>query len=192
MRKQLLLSFVATFLLFVPGAFAHTHLVSTNPAEGESVNENIKTIDLTFEGKIEEGSLFKVIASDGKEMAIHSISVNDGVLSGIMLDPLPNNTYTVEWDSISEDGHPLSGSFSFAVNAPAETKKEEDNAADTTEKIANDVDSLVDTLKDETNSDDNDEGSFWTLVIVITLIVLVLAVITMYSYKRWLVKKTKK
>ena len=192
MRKQLLLSFVATFLLFVPGVFAHTHLVSTNPAEGETVKENIKTIDLTYEGKIEEGSIFKVIASDGKEMEIHSISLNDGVLSGIMLDPLPNDTYTVEWDSISEDGHPLSGSFAFAVNAPAGTKKEEDTAADTTGKIANDVDSLVDTLKDETNSDDDDEGSFWTLVIVITLIVLVLTVITMYSYKRWLVKKTKK
>ena len=65
MRKQLLLSFVATFLLFVPGAFAHTHLVSTNPAEGETVKENIKTIDLTYEGKIEEGSILKVIASDG-------------------------------------------------------------------------------------------------------------------------------
>ncbi|MEK4386165.1 copper resistance CopC family protein [Solibacillus sp. FSL W7-1464] len=192
MRKQLLLSFVAAFLLFVPGAIAHTHLVSTNPAEGETVSENIKTIDLTFEGKVEEGSIFKVIASDGKEMDIHSISINNGVLSGIMLDPLPNDTYTVEWDSISEDGHPLSGTFSFAVNAPRETKKEEDTAADTTEKITDDVNSLVDTLKDETNSDEDDEGSFWTLVVVITLIVLVLAVITMYSYKRWLVKKTKK
>jgi len=187
-----LLSFVAAFLLFVPGAIAHTHLVSTNPAEGETVSENIKTIDLTFEGKVEEGSIFKVIASDGKEMDIHSISINNGVLSGIMLDPLPNDTYTVEWDSISEDGHPLSGTFSFAVNAPRETKKEEDTAADTTEKITDDVNSLVDTLKDETNSDEDDEGSFWTLVVVITLIVLVLAVITMYSYKRWLVKKTKK
>src|SRR5690606_32893723 len=113
LRKQLLLSFVATFLLFVPGAFAHTHLVSTNPAEGETVDENIKNIDLTYEGKIEEGSIFKVLASDGKEMEIHSISINNGVLSGIMLDPLPNDTYTVEWDSISEDGHPLSGSYSL-------------------------------------------------------------------------------
>lgn len=194
MRKQLLLSIVATFLFFLPEAFAHTHLESTNPADGESVKENIQTIDLTYEGKIEEGSTFKVLASDGEEMPIHSLSLNEGVLSGIMLDPLPNDTYTVEWDSISEDGHPLSGSFSFTVNAPAgsETKKEEDTAADTTEKIANDMNSLVDTLKDETNSDEDDEGSFWTLVIVITLIVLVLAVITMYSYKRWLVKKTKK
>lgn len=191
--KQLLLSFVAAFLLFVPGpgVFAHSHLASSNPAEGETVKDNIQTIDLTYEGRIEEGSIFKVIAGDGKEMDIHSISLNDGVLSGIMLDPLPNDTYTVEWDIISEDGHPLSGSFSFAVNAPPGTKKEEDSAADTTEKITNDMNSLVDTLKDETNSDQDDEGSFWTLVIVITLIVLVLAVITIYSYKRWLVKRKK-
>ncbi|WP_342572931.1 copper resistance protein CopC [Solibacillus sp. FSL K6-1781] len=191
MMKQLLFALAAIFLLFVPEVYAHTHLESTNPAEGETVTENIQTIDLAYGGKIEEGSTFKVIASDGKEMAIHSISINEGVLSGIMLDPLPNDTYTVEWDSISEDGHPLTGSFTFKVNAP-KTNKEEDSAADTTEKIENDVNSLVDTLKDETNSDEDDEGSFWTLIIVTALIVLVLTVITMYSYKRWLVKKTKK
>ncbi|BAK16406.1 uncharacterized protein, homolog of Cu resistance protein CopC [Solibacillus silvestris StLB046] len=191
MMKQLLFALAAIFLLFVPGVYAHTHLESTNPAEGETVTENIQIIDLAYGGKIEEGSTFKVIASDGKEMAIHSISINEGVLSGIMLDPLPNDTYTVEWDSISEDGHPLTGSFTFKVNAP-KTNKEEDSAADTTEKIENDVNSLVDTLKDETNSDEDDEGSFWTLIIVTALIVLVLTVITMYSYKRWLVKKTKK
>ncbi|MER2120341.1 MAG: copper resistance protein CopC [Solibacillus sp.] len=191
MMKQLLFALAAIFLLFVPRVHAHTHLESTNPAEGETVKENIQKVDLGFGGKIEEGSTFKVIASDGKEMAIHSISINEGVLSGIMLDPLPNDTYTVEWDSISEDGHPLTGSFTFKVNAP-KTNKEEDSAADTTEKIENDVNSLVDTLKDETNSDEDDEGSFWTLIIVTALIVLVLTVITMYSYRRWLVKKTKK
>ncbi|MER2030368.1 MAG: copper resistance protein CopC [Solibacillus sp.] len=191
MMKQLLFALAAIFLLFVPGVHAHTHLESTNPAEGETVKENIQKVDLGFGGKIVEGSTFKVIASDGKEMAIHSISINEGVLSGIMLDPLPNDTYTVEWDSISEDGHPLTGSFTFKVNAP-KTNKEEDSAADTTEKIENDVNSLVDTLKDETNSDEDDEGSFWTLIIVTALIVLVLTVITMYSYRRWLVKKTKK
>lgn len=180
MMKQLLFALAAIFLLFVPEVYAHTHLESTNPAEGETVTENIQTIDLAYGGKIEEGSTFKVIASDGKEMAIHSISINEGVLSGIMLDPLPNDTYTVEWDSISEDGHPLTGSFTFKVNAP-KTNKEEDSAADTTEKIENDVNSLVDTLKDETNSDEDDEGSFWTLIIVTALIVLVLTVITMYS-----------
>ena len=193
MRRHLLVSFVATFLLFVPDVFAHTYLDTTNPADGATVTENLTTIDLTFEGKIEEGSTFKVLASDGEEMAIHSISINNGVLSGIMLDPLPNDTYTIEWETISEDGHPLDGSFSFTVNGPdaSENGKDEDTAADTAEKIGDDVNSLVDTLKEETNSDEDDEGSFWTLVIVITLIVLVLTIITMYSYKRWLVKKKK-
>lgn len=194
MMKRVFFALVAGFLLFVPGVYAHTYLDSTNPADGATVKEDFQTIVLNFEGKIEEGSTFKVLASDGSEKAMDSITLNDGVLTGALASPLQNDTYTVEWDSISEDGHPLSGSFSFTVNAPAgsETNKKEDTAADTTEKIASDVNSLVDTLKDETNSDADDKGSFWTLVIVITLIVLVLAVITIYSYKRWLVKKTKK
>ncbi|MGN7477275.1 copper resistance CopC family protein [Solibacillus silvestris] len=189
MMKQLLLSLVAIFLLFMPHANAHTYLDSTTPADGTTVTEKLQTIILNYSGKIEEGSIFKVLASDRSEMAMESIALNNGVLTGTLASPLPDDTYTVEWNSISEDGHPLSGSFSFTVNAPdaSATADGKDTAADTTEKIGSDVSNLVDTLKDETDSED--DNSIWTLIIVIAIIVLVLTVLTIYSYNRWLVKR---
>ena len=186
LMKQLLFALAAAFLLFVPDAYAHTYLDSTNPDKGATVTEPLQTIELTYSGKIEEGSIFKVLSSDGSEMPITSITVNDGVLTGALASPLPNDTYIVEWNSISEDGHPLTGSFSFTVNIAKDPSNQE-TAEDTVNKLESNVDSIVDTLKDETDSED--DNSIWTLIIVVSIIVLVLVGITIYSYKRWLVKR---
>ena len=188
--KQLLFALVATFLLFVPKTYAHTYLDSTNPTDGATVSEELQTIELTYSGKIEEGSIFKVLASDGSEMAIDSITLNDGVLKGTLASPLPNDTYKVEWDSISQDGHPLSGSFSFTVNAPVATASTDgtDAAANTTNKDATDKTTAVET---ETKNDNADEGSTWTLIIVVGIILVALAFIAHYAYYRAFRKKDK-
>ncbi|WP_274306921.1 copper resistance CopC family protein [Solibacillus daqui] len=191
MLKQLLFTLVATFLLFVPKTYGHTYLDSTNPTDGATITEELQTIDLVYSGKIEEGSIFKVLASDGSEMAMESFTINDDVLTGTLASPLPNDTYTVEWDSISQDGHPLSGSFSFTINAhvASNTDNETESGADTSEQIASDVSKIVDTLKTETDSEDG--NSIWALIIVIAIILLVITVVTIYSYKRTYVKRKK-
>lgn len=78
----------------------------------------------------------------------------------------------------------------FAPEAYAHTYLVSTNTGnDTTEKIESDVTSLVDTLKDEADSDASDEGSFWTLVIVIAIIVVILGILTIYITKRLYTKK---
>lgn len=191
MMKQLLVALIATFLLFVPNTYAHTNLDSTNPTDGATVTEEIQTIDLNYSGKIEEGSIFKVLASDGSVMAMDSITLNDGVLTGTLASPLPNDTYTVEWDSISQDGHPLSGSFSFTVNAPVASESADgtDSAADTNNTEATETATVDEIIEDATNSED--ANSSWALIITMSIILIVLVVIVVYSYYRLLIKRKK-
>lgn len=191
MLKQLFVALIATFLVVVPEAFAHTYLDSTNPADGAKITQDLQTITLSYSGVIEEGSTFKVMTSSGSEIPLDSINVHEGVLSGTFASPLPNDTYTVEWDSISQDGHPLSGSFTFTVNNPtaAETAEGKIPGDDTDQKIESDVADLVDTLQTDTDTENN--FSFWVLVIVLTVIVLSLAAFSAYSYKRSFVKRKK-
>ena len=186
MLKQLLFTLVATLLLFAPETFAHTYLDSTNPPDGATITEEIQTIELNYSGKIEEGSIFKVLASNGSEMAMESITLNDGRLTGTFGSPLPNDTYTVKWDSISEDGHPLSGSFSFTVNEHVADNGKV-SSADTSKQIESDVSSIVDTLKTETDSEDG--NSIWGLIIVLGIIIVIFAVLTVYTYKRSFIKR---
>lgn len=191
MLKPLCVALIATFLFVVPEIYAHTYLDSTNPSDGSTITQDLQTISLNYSGIIEQGSTFSVRTSSGSEIPLDSITVHEGVLSGTFASPLPNDTYTVEWDSISQDGHPLSGSFSFTVNHPtaAETAEGKIPGADTDQKIESDVTGLVDTL--QTDTDTENGFSFWVLVVVLTVIVLALGGFSAYSYKRSFVKRKK-
>lgn len=124
--KALVLSILAALVLFVPNAAAHTYLSETTPQDGTTVTENVSQIVLTYEGKIEQGSTFKAVAADSTEYTPVNIELVDGVLTGTFEPALPNDVYTINWNSISQDGHPLSGEFSFTVDAPVvETPVEE-------------------------------------------------------------------
>lgn len=116
--KALVLSILAALVLFVPNAAAHTYLSETTPQDGATVTENVSQVVLTYEGKIEQGSTFKAVAADGTEYTPANVELVDGVLTGTFEPALPNDVYTVKWNSISQDGHPLSGEFSFTVDAP--------------------------------------------------------------------------
>ena len=189
MLKPLFVAFVASFLVFVPDAFAHTYLDSTKPTDGATITQDLQTITLTYSGQIEEGSTFSVHTSAGSEVPLDSIKVQDGVLSGTFASPLPNDTYKVEWNSISQDGHPLSGSFSFTVDRPtaAETAEGKIPGSDTDQQIESNVDTIVDNVKTETNSEGG--SSFWLLVIILMIIVVALGVFSAYSYRRSFVKR---
>ena len=189
MLKKLFVALFATFLFVVPEVYAHTYLDSTNPSDGSTITQDLQTISLNYSGIIEEGSTFNVRTSSGSDVPLDSITLKESVLSGTFASPIPNDTYTVNWKSISQDGHPLAGSFSFTVHLPtaAESAKSVIPGDDTEQKIASDVTSIVDTLQTDTDS----EGgvSFWVLVMVLTVIVVALGAFSAYSYRRSFVKR---
>lgn len=114
--KKIILSAFALLLLFSPQAFAHTYLDVTTPADGDIVTTDIQSIELKYSGIIEEGSFFTLKGSEGNEIPVSSFTVDNGKLTGQLDEPLKNDTYTVKWNSISQDGHPLSGDYSFTVD----------------------------------------------------------------------------
>lgn len=179
--KPFLLSIFALFLFAVPHASAHTYLSETSPQDGATVTENVQEIVLTFEGKIEEGSTFNVIAQDGTEYSPSATTLVDGVLTGTFEQPLANDVYTVKWNSISQDGHPLSGEFGFTVNAAVE-KQPENTVVEETEpaKEAEPIDT-TERVKDQ---DIEKSNSPFVLVGGLLLVVLLVSVITLLKRKK--------
>lgn len=173
--RTILLSILAVLLIAAPNAAAHTYLDKTNPADGAVVVEPLQSIELTYAGKIEVGSMFKVIASNGVEFETASMELVDGVLTGTFASPLPNDEYTVEWNSISEDGHPLSGQFSFTVDAPVTEDVIEEAVEENEEQL---VEETVQNEVTENAVADKEETSNSALYIVgATLLLLVLVII---------------
>lgn len=181
--RTILLSILAALFLAAPNAAAHTYLDTTNPEDGAVVTETLQSIELTYAGKVEVGSTFKVMSSNGEEIETVSMDLVDGVLTGTFDTPLPNDDYTVEWNSISEDGHPLSGQFSFTVDAPvAEEPVEEAVTEENEEQV--EADETIQTNEAETTTADDDEASNNTLLYIIGAILLLIIIVSIITVAR--------
>ncbi|WP_336046270.1 copper resistance CopC family protein [Solibacillus ferritrahens] len=180
--KIVLLSILAALFLYVPNAAAHTYLDTTNPEDGEVVTEPLQSIALTYAGKIEQGSIFKVIASNGEQVETSDITLVDGVLTGSFDNPLPNGDYTVQWNSISEDGHPLSGEFSFTVNAPeTEVAVSEENV----EQAEVEDSAQVDVPESEPVNVENDKNNTPLLIVGgMLLAIILISIIILLARKK--------
>ncbi|RFU66121.1 copper resistance CopC family protein [Bacillus sp. V59.32b] len=133
-RKIFLFTFMF-FLIFTNHSFAHTGLKDSSPKNQEIVTEELKTITLTFETKIELSSTFELGNSNGEPIPIDDISLNENQMVGNLSSPLDNGSYQVNWKIIGADGHPIEGKFSFQVDVPtaeppAEEPKEPEQATE--------------------------------------------------------------
>lgn len=120
LKKTFLVALLLAASLSAPSVNAHTHLLSTNPANGAEVTTELSSISLTYDDQIEEGSFFKVTSSEGQNMKVETFTIEDRMLTGSFAQPLVNDSYIVTWTSISKDGHPQTGKFSFTVNVHTE------------------------------------------------------------------------
>ena len=115
---------VVVALLLVPvNANAHAGLVFANPAANAEVTIMPEQIQLTFteelmligEKKVNNLSL---VGPDG-EITISETTVNGALLSAtVPAAEYPSGSYTVSYSIVSADGHKLSDSYSFSLNAP--------------------------------------------------------------------------
>ncbi|MFJ2418359.1 copper resistance CopC/CopD family protein [Streptomyces brevispora] len=123
-----LIGVVFGLLLAVAGpASAHAALTGSDPQDGAVVDTAPKQVTLTFSEQVAmgEGSI-RVLDPDGKradtEAAPLDLHSGSTVKYGVALHTgLPDGTYTVAWQAVSADSHPVSGAFTFSIGAPSKT-----------------------------------------------------------------------
>ncbi|SMX93579.1 MULTISPECIES: copper resistance protein CopC [unclassified Brevibacterium] len=100
---------------FAP-ASAHDQLVSSNPEDGSTVDQQPEWIEMTFSGEVQEvGSEVKVVI-DGKNVSAGELAVDGKKLTVALPDNLKPGDYKVTWRVVSQDGHPISGDFDFTIS----------------------------------------------------------------------------
>ncbi|MEU8697863.1 copper resistance protein CopC [Streptomyces sp. NPDC048680] len=123
-----LVGVVFGLLLAVAGpASAHAALTGSDPQDGAVVDTAPKQVTLTFSEQVAvgEGSI-RILDPNGKradtEAAPLDLHSGSTVKYGVALHTgLPDGTYTVAWQAVSADSHPVSGAFTFSIGAPSET-----------------------------------------------------------------------
>ncbi|RYJ30412.1 copper resistance protein D [Streptomyces sp. L-9-10] len=107
-------------------ASAHAALTGSTPEDGAVVATAPKDISLTFSEQIAMGDNSIRVLDPGNKRAdtgkIRDLSSGGTVAYGVDLHAgLPDGTYTVAWQAVSADSHPISGAFTFSIGAPSKT-----------------------------------------------------------------------
>jgi hypothetical protein len=122
MKKILIL--IAAILLVPVNANAHAGVVTSNPAQNSEVTEMPAEISLTFTEDLlvlgdKSVNSLSLNLMDGAEVALTDIKVDGAVLSAkVSPGEYEAGTYEIFYKIVSADGHKLSDSFSFSLNAP--------------------------------------------------------------------------
>ncbi|MER7397341.1 copper resistance protein CopC [Streptomyces sp. NPDC000151] len=107
-------------------ASAHAALTGSSPAQGAVVQQAPTQVTLSFsEGVAMGDDSIRVLDPKGKRVdrgKLLDLCSGSTVKYGTGLPPgLPDGTYTVAWQAVSADSHPVSGAFTFSVGAPSKS-----------------------------------------------------------------------
>ncbi|MDF6043528.1 copper resistance protein CopC [Streptomyces sp. JH14] len=108
-------------------ATAHAALTGSDPQDGAVVATAPTQVTLTFSEQVAMGDgSIRVLDPSGKRADTgaepRDLQGGSTVRYGIPLHAgLPDGTYTVAWQAVSADSHPVSGAFTFSIGAPSKT-----------------------------------------------------------------------
>ncbi len=107
-------------------ASAHAALTASDPADGAVVATAPAQVTLSFSEQVALGDdSIRVLDPQGKRVdtgELRDMCSGNTIRYGTALHSgLPNGTYTVAWQAVSADSHPISGAFTFSIGAPSAT-----------------------------------------------------------------------
>ncbi|GAB2874683.1 hypothetical protein GCM10027074_48170 [Streptomyces deserti] len=124
--RILVLLFLAVTGALLAGAgpaSAHAALTGSDPQQGAVVDKAPTQVSLTFSEQVamSDGAL-RVLDPKGKRVDTGKPSNVSGTTYAVKLHSgLPDGTYTVTYQVVSADSHPVAGAYTFSVGAPSKT-----------------------------------------------------------------------
>ncbi|WP_404190589.1 copper resistance CopC/CopD family protein [Streptomyces tauricus] len=124
--RTLLLLLLAVTGALLAGAVpvsAHAALTGSDPQQGAVVAEAPAQVSLTFSEQVAiSDSSVRVLDPKGKRVDTGKPSGQGGNTYAVKLHSgLPDGTFTVTYQVVSADSHPVSGAFTFSIGAPSTT-----------------------------------------------------------------------
>ncbi|MFF9363127.1 copper resistance CopC/CopD family protein [Streptomyces griseoluteus] len=125
LRTLVLLLLAVTGALFAGAApaSAHAALTGSDPAQGVVVDRAPTQISLTFSEQVAMGdNSLRVLDPKGKPVQSGKPANVSGTTYAVRLHAgLADGTYTVAYQVVSADSHPVAGAYTFSIGAPSRT-----------------------------------------------------------------------
>ncbi|MFK0049068.1 copper resistance CopC/CopD family protein [Streptomyces sp. NPDC090741] len=126
-RLALVLAALLAALFTAAGpASAHAALTASDPKDGAVVATAPAQVTLSFSEQVAMGDdSIRVMDPQGRRVdtgELRDMCSGTTIRYGTALHSgLPDGTYTVAWQAVSADSHPVSGAFTFSIGAPSAT-----------------------------------------------------------------------
>ncbi|MEV2210599.1 copper resistance protein CopC [Streptomyces sp. NPDC050997] len=119
----LLLAAAGLLLATAAPASAHAALTGSDPQQGVVVDKAPTQVSLTFSEQVSlSADSLRVLDPKGKPVQNGKPSNVSGTTYAVQLHSgLPDGTYTVTYQVVSADSHPVSGAYTFSVGTPSST-----------------------------------------------------------------------
>jgi copper transport protein len=117
MRAGALLGAALVALALPVSAFAHANLLERTPTYGSKLATSPRAVSLRFDQGVDVfENAIDVRSANGRDVtAGPSHTVDEGRVATVPLRRLPKGAYTVRWHATSNEGHVLSGVYTFGV-----------------------------------------------------------------------------
>ena len=114
---------IACLGLLIPSvASAHLALRRSHPDSGARLDRAPTAITLWFTQRPQLGFSRLTLVGPGGEIALGTLAADTGnAIRAAIASPLAPGSYTVSWQTASADGHPIRGTFRFAIGAATDT-----------------------------------------------------------------------
>lgn len=126
MKKSLTaLCALVTLLLSSAAAFGHAGVVATAPLQDQVLMSMAREISIQFSEELltlenQDVNTISLTHLDGPAIELENITVDGAFLKAeIPIGDYSPGTYEVNYRIVSADGHKVSDSFTFSLNAPA-------------------------------------------------------------------------
>jgi copper transport protein len=127
MKRALALTALVVVAIVVTAgpAFAHATAVSFSPAQGARLPAGSppRVLSVGFDEGVQiPPNALQMFDSTGKQVQLGPATHSNGEASmGATVPKIADGTYVVTWRAVSDDAHPVSGSWTFSVGTPSKS-----------------------------------------------------------------------
>ncbi|MEV1062841.1 copper resistance protein CopC [Streptomyces sp. NPDC050263] len=123
MLVLLFLAVAGALLVGAGPASAHAALTGSDPAQGVVVDKAPTQVSLTFSETVSlSDDSLRVLDPKGTRVDTGKPSNLSGTTYAVQLHSgLPDGTYTVAYQVVSADSHPVAGAYTFSIGSPSKT-----------------------------------------------------------------------
>jgi len=176
-------------LMWPATVMAHSHMETSVPENGATVIEPLEEVVLTFSAGIEEGSTLTLTGVEGK-VEFTEFEIEDRKVRGTLAEPLPDGQWTLGWNVISEDGHPIEGEINFESAAGISAEEEVNEGSAEEEGTGTDSPGGEEPMTekdrgDQDNAQDQqEEGNNTLLTVGLIIVVLILLALIFMAVRK--------